>query len=98
MYDEKNWYFDARLCQLRSIENPHVYRDLNDVEVAFFRDLIQGVARVIFKDEGHDDEGRTIGPAYAENKAGKILHNYGWLNWKQAKHAADAFGVEFDEV
>jgi hypothetical protein len=97
-YEGRNWYFDARLCQIRDIERPHIHRELNAVELAFFNDPIQGVVRVIFKDEGHDAEGRTIGPAYAENKAGKILHNYGWVTWKTAQQAAEAFGVEFDEV
>ncbi len=97
-YEEQNWYFDARLRQIRNIENPHVYQDLNDVELAFFNDMAQGVVRVIWKDEGRDNEGRSIGPAYAENKAGKIVHNYGWITWLKAKHAAEAFGAEFDEV
>lgn len=97
-YEDRNWFYDSRLRQLRNLDNPSDYQDLNDFELVYFNDLTRGIERVIFKDEGRDSEGRSIGPAYAENRAGEIIHNYGWLTWPKAKHAADAFGVELDEV
>lgn len=97
-YEGRNWFFDARLRQIRDIDNPHKYQDLNAVEMAFFSDLARGVVRVTWKDEGRDDQGRAFGRAYAENKAGKIVHNYGWITWAAARDAAEAFGVELEEV
>lgn len=38
-YEGKRWYFDARLRQIRNIENPHDYRYLNDFEFAYFEEL-----------------------------------------------------------
>lgn len=38
-YEGKRWHFDARLRQIRNIENPHEYQDLNDFELAYFDDL-----------------------------------------------------------
>ena len=97
-YEDKNWFFDMRLREIRSIENPHDYQSLTDFEAEFFSHLVTGVASVTWKDEGRDSDGRSIGPAYAENAAGEIVHNYGCIPWVTAQHAAEAFGVELTEV
>jgi len=97
-YEDKNWYFDARLRQIRNVENPHDYQDLDTVEMVYFNQLLEGITRIVWKDEGRDSEGRSIGPAYVENAAGEIVRNYGWITWKKAKDAADELGVELQEV
>lgn len=56
------------------------------------------IARIVFKDEGQDEEGRLFGPAYAENSSGDVAINYGWITWKDADRLANAFGVELQEV
>lgn len=53
---------------------------------------------IIWKDEGRDDEGRSIGPAYTENHAGQLLTNYGWITWKMAQAIAHELRLELDEV
>ena len=40
-YEGKRWHFDARLRQIRSIENPYEYQDLNDFELAYFDELVK---------------------------------------------------------
>lgn len=40
-YEGKRWYVDLRLRQIRNIENPHEYQDLNDFELAHFADLVK---------------------------------------------------------
>lgn len=59
---------------------------------------MKNVTRIVWKDEGRDSEGRSLGPAYAENAAGEMVRNYGWITWKMAKNKADEFGVELQEV
>jgi len=56
------------------------------------------IARVIWKDEGRDSEGRSFGRAYAENASGEMTRNYGWITWKKAMEMAQAAGAKFDEV
>lgn len=56
------------------------------------------IARIVFKDEGRDTEGRSIGRAYAENTNGGIAINYGWITWKEAERLSNALGVDFQEV
>ena len=56
------------------------------------------IARIVFKDEGRDDEGRSIGKAHAENAQGGLAINYGWITWKDAERLATALGVDFEEV
>jgi len=56
------------------------------------------IARIVFKDEGRDEEGRVIGPSYAENAQGRLAINYGWVLWRDAERLANALGVEFREV
>ena len=56
------------------------------------------VHRIIWKDEGRDGEGRSIGPAYAENRAGHLVINYGWITWKEADNKARELEVELNEV
>lgn len=36
-YEGKLWFFDERLRQIRNVENPHDFMDLNDFEVEYFR-------------------------------------------------------------
>ena len=43
-YEDKNWYFDARLRQIRNVENPHEFQDLNDFEMEYFQDLANRAA------------------------------------------------------
>ena len=40
VYEDKNWYFDARLRQIRNVANPHDYQNLNDFEMEYFNDLV----------------------------------------------------------
>jgi hypothetical protein len=56
------------------------------------------IARIVFKDEGWDEEGRTRGPAYAESAKGDLLLNYGWITRKQAERLADSLGVDVLDV
>lgn len=37
-YEGKTWYFDERLRQIRNWKNPHDYQDLNEFEVAYFKE------------------------------------------------------------
>ena len=39
-YENKRWFFDERLRQIRNIGNPHDFQDLNVFEVAYFKNLI----------------------------------------------------------
>lgn len=97
-YEGKKWYFDARLRQIRDVSNPHDFQSLSDVELAYFTELVNKPVRVVWKDEGRDAEGRSIGPAYAENGAGDLIHNYDWITWKDATTTAERLGVELHEV
>lgn len=38
-YEDKHWFFDARLRQIRNVEDPHDYQDLDDFEHAYFTRL-----------------------------------------------------------
>lgn len=53
------------------------------------------IAQIIFKDEGEDDEGRTFGPAYAENDRGDLVISYGWITRRDAERLAIRLGIEF---
>jgi len=53
------------------------------------------IARIVFKDEGWDDDGRIHGPASAENDRGNQVINYGWITRREAERLAAALGVEF---
>ena len=99
-YENKRWYFDARLRQIRNVENPHDYQTLSDVEMRYFEGPgdPKRIVHIVWKDEGRDNEGRSIGRAYAENAAGEIVRNYGWTTWKVANDEATALGLELDEV
>ena len=35
-YERKLWFFDERLKQLRNVQNPHDFINLNDFEVEYF--------------------------------------------------------------
>lgn len=37
----KRYFFDERLRQLRNIKNPHDYIDLNEFEVAYYKDKVK---------------------------------------------------------
>lgn len=39
-YEGKKWFFDERLRQLRNVENPHEWTDLNEFEMEYFREKI----------------------------------------------------------
>ena len=46
-YRSKTYFFDARLKQLRNVENPHDYLDLNDVESACVLAAVEsGITRI----------------------------------------------------
>ncbi len=36
-YERKLWFFDERLRQLRDVENPHDFMDLDESDVEYFR-------------------------------------------------------------
>ena len=36
-YEQKLWFFDERLRQLRNVLNPHDFINLNDFEVEYFK-------------------------------------------------------------
>ncbi len=40
-YERKKWFFDERLRQLRSVENPLDWMDLNEFEMEYFRGKIR---------------------------------------------------------
>ena len=56
------------------------------------------IARIVWKDEGRDSEGRSFGPAYAEDAAGNRLLSYDWITWKKADELAKALHVELREA
>lgn len=60
--------------------------------------LTNQIRRIVWKDEGRDSEGRSIGPAYAEDAAGHIVTNYDCITWKKADKIARALQVELQEV
>jgi|CXWL01.1.fsa_nt_gi hypothetical protein len=60
--------------------------------------LTNQIRRIVWKDEGRDSEGRSIGPAYAEDTAGEIVSNFDWITWKKADEIAKALQVELQEV
>jgi len=37
-YKDKCWFFDERLRQIRNVENPHDYEDLDDFRLRYFRE------------------------------------------------------------
>lgn len=39
-YEDRLWFYDARLRQIRAVERPLLFQDLNDFEVAYFDDLV----------------------------------------------------------
>jgi len=39
-YESRQWFFDARLHQIRPVQPPLEFRDLNDFEMAYFQDLV----------------------------------------------------------
>lgn len=39
-YERRRWFFDARLHQLRTVDAPIEFQDLNDFEMAYFADLV----------------------------------------------------------
>ncbi len=41
-YERKKWFFDERLRQLRNVENPHDWMDLNEFEMEYFREKMRG--------------------------------------------------------
>ena len=40
-YEQRFWYFDKRLRQVRNVFNPHDFQNLNDFEMDFFSDKIK---------------------------------------------------------
>jgi hypothetical protein len=98
LYEGKKWFLDSRLRQIRNIRNPHDYQDLNDFELEYVRGLAEAAVRIVWKDEGRNSEGRSIGPAYTENAAGDLVENFGWITWKEANETAERLGIELDEI
>lgn len=43
-YEGTRWYFDARLRQIRNVENPHDFQNLNDFELKYFHGLVKASA------------------------------------------------------
>ena len=41
-YEGTQFFFDERLKQIRKVINPHNFQDLNDFEMVFFRELVNG--------------------------------------------------------
>jgi len=41
--NDTEYFFDERLRQLRNIKNPHDYIDLNEFEVAFYKDKVKNM-------------------------------------------------------
>jgi hypothetical protein len=39
-YESRQWFFDARLHQIRPVQPPLEFRDLNDFEEAYFEDMV----------------------------------------------------------
>lgn len=39
-YESRRWFFDARLHQIRPVQPPLEFRDLNDFEMAHFEDMV----------------------------------------------------------
>jgi len=82
--------------------NPILVRDfdppLPEAERRSIIALLTEVREIVWKDEGRDSEGRSIGPAYAEDAAGNIVTNYDWITWKKADEIAKALRVELQEV
>lgn len=39
-YEDRLWFFDARLHQIRPVRPPLEFWDLNDFEMAYFQDLV----------------------------------------------------------
>lgn len=97
-YEGKTWFLDSRLRQIRNTKNPHDFQDLNDFELEYLFGLVNTPVRIVWKDEGRDSEGRSIGPAYTENAAGDLVDNYGWITWKEANQTAEKLGLELQEV
>ncbi len=56
-YEGKRWFLDERLRQLRNIDNPHDYRDLDKDELFVFKHL-SILKRIIAAGAGgeNDDE------------------------------------------
>jgi len=41
-YEDQRWFFDARLRELRNVAKPHLHRELDDFEMRYFSDLVDG--------------------------------------------------------
>jgi hypothetical protein len=39
-YEGELWFYDARLRQIRTVQPPLTFTDLDDFEVAYFDDLV----------------------------------------------------------
>jgi hypothetical protein len=39
--DGQRWYVDARLLQLRNVDNPHDYHDLSETEMALLLERLE---------------------------------------------------------
>lgn len=39
-YEDRLWFYDARLRQIRTVESPLTFQNLDDFEVAYFDDLV----------------------------------------------------------
>ncbi len=44
-YERKKFFFDERLRQLRNLENPYAWMDLNEFEMEYFRKKTRGYGR-----------------------------------------------------
>lgn len=97
-HEGKKWYVDARLRQIRNVQDPHDHKDLDDFEMSYFEKLVGKPVRIVWKDEGRDPQGRSVGSAYAESAEGRLVRNYGWITWKEADETAKRLGVELQEV
>lgn len=45
--EDKEYFFDERLRQLRNVRNPHDFRDLDDFEMEYFGKLAKNTKQVI---------------------------------------------------
>jgi hypothetical protein len=60
--------------------------------------VLTEVREIVWKDEGRDDEGQSIGPAYAEDATGNVIVNFDWVTWKKAHDISSRLQVELNEV
>lgn len=40
-YEGKKWFFDERLKQIRAVNNPHEWLDLDDFGIEYFKERIK---------------------------------------------------------